>query len=117
MAKEKWKKITNSIYSVSSHGRIKNSKNGHIKKLWKHYKGHLKIGIGINGRRKNFFVHRLVAIAFIPNPSNLPLVDHLDEDKANPHMDNLEWVSHSENTQRYYNRKRIKEGVLNGNIL
>jgi len=111
MNKEKWKVIPDSIYSISSHGRIKNNKTKYIKKLWKHYKGHLKIALRVNKKRKNYFVHRLVAIAFIPNPDNLPLVDHLDEDKANPHISNLEWVSHSENTKRYYHRKRIREGV------
>lgn len=110
--KEEWKYIPGSIYSVSSFGRIRNNKTDHIKKLWKHYKGHLKITLRINGKRKNHFVHRLVAIAFIPNPDNLPLVDHLDEDKSNANVSNLEWVTISENTQRYYDRKKIKEGVF-----
>lgn len=50
-----------------------------------------------NGKRKNYKVHRLVAEAFIPNPDNLPQVNHRNEDKLDNSVENLEWVSHIDN--------------------
>lgn len=44
-----------------------------------------------NGKVKGYKVHRLVAIAFIPNPNSLPIINHKDEDKTNNCVDNLEW--------------------------
>ena len=49
------------------------------------------------GNRKNFYVHRLVADAFIPNPESLPQVDHIDYDRKNNKISNLRWVTVSEN--------------------
>ncbi len=48
---------------------------------------------------KNFYVHRLVASKYIPNPDNLPCVNHKDGNKLNNHKDNLEWCTHRENSQ------------------
>ena len=50
-----------------------------------------------NGNRKNFYVHRLVADAFLENPNNLPQVDHIDYDRKNNRLSNLRWVTVSEN--------------------
>lgn len=55
-----------------------------------------------NGRLKCAKVHRLVAEAFIPNPDGLPEVNHKDSDRGNPHFDNLEWVTRSQNRKHAY---------------
>ncbi len=55
-------------------------------------------------RRTTQFVHRIVAELFLPNPQNLSDVDHLDGDRMNPAMENLEWVTHEENVKRSYQR-------------
>lgn len=62
--------------------------------------GYKMIDLRMNGKRKRVYVHRLVAQAFIPNPNNLPQVNHKDENKLNNFVDNLEWCTHTYN-QRY----------------
>jgi HNH endonuclease len=70
----------------------------HISKV-----GYVYIGITVNGKRYTRLLHRLVARTFIPNPLNLPEVNHKDGDKTNNRVHNLEWVSSSEN-QLHSNR-------------
>ena len=84
-------------YWVSSFGRVK----GRVKELkqWKNKNGYctvaLEKGSKKDGSRVSKFanVHRLVAIAFIPNPNNLPQVNHIDENPSNNSADNLEWCT------------------------
>lgn len=59
--------------------------------------GYRRVLIYVDGKRKKFFVHRLVAEQYIPNPENKPQVNHKDGDKLNNHYSNLEWVTNKEN--------------------
>ena len=62
--------------------------------------GYYLVGLSINNKQFLFYIQRLVAELYIPNPNNLPEVDHKDTDKSNNHMLNLEWVTHKENVDR-----------------
>lgn len=88
----------NSIYAVSNYGNVMNVKNGKLLKLQVNKKGYVDIQL-TNGRdnKKLFRVHRLVARYFIDNPNNYPYVNHIDGNKENNQVDNLEWCTPKQN--------------------
>ena len=97
---EIWKDIEGyeGLYQVSNLGRVKSLGNGssnnskeRILKSYKNNNGYLRVFLCKEQIRKIYLVHRLVASAFIPNTDNLPQVNHIDEDKTNNRVDNLEW--------------------------
>ena len=95
-------------YKISNFGRVKNNKN-RILKIGTHRDGYKQICLRKNKKQYTRKIHRLVAIAFIPNPDNKPVVNHIDEDKTNNRVDNLEWMTIKENNV-YGNRlSKIKE--------
>lgn len=96
---EIWKPLEGyeGYYKVSSEGRIC-SWHGNILKPQKRRHGYLSVWLYKNGDRKQVSVHRLVAQTFIPNPDNLLEVNHLDEDKTNNKVSNLQWCDHRYNT-------------------
>jgi hypothetical protein len=85
--------------------------------------GYMRLRLNGNGKRYGVLVHRLVAMAYIPNPENLPCVNHKDEDKANNHYTNLEWCSVDYNNKyndRYSKIKRKTKSVgqyADGNLV
>lgn len=85
-----WCKVNNS-YSIRK-GRFCTPTNKNSKKYW-------RVGIQINGKQKHVSIHRLVATAFLPNPENLPQINHKDGNKDNNHVSNLEWCTQSYNQQ------------------
>ena len=78
-------------YSVSSLGNVRNNKTGRILKPRKHTGGYVRVMLCKDSKHYDCYIHRLVAQAFIPNPKNLPEVNHKDEDKSNNFVENLEW--------------------------
>lgn len=120
---EVWKDVDGleGLYQVSSYGRIKSfRKSNHFFGQQEHY---LKPFIKPNGyesvtlydsehRRYRYLVHRLVAIAFIPNPLGYDAVNHKDENKRNNHVENLEWCTSAYNNA--YGTARIRQRLTRG---
>lgn len=93
-----WKKINGyPRYSVSSLGEVRNDDTGAFLKAVKAKNGYLRLML--TPGRVNKSVHRLVAEAFIPNPNNKPYINHINGDKTDNRVDNLEWCTQSENMQ------------------
>ena len=97
--KEIWKDILGyeGLYRVSNWGRIWSCRKNKILKLHTCQSDYVYIGLHKDGKVNPYKVHRLVAQTFIPNPNNLPEVNHIDEDKNNNRWDNLEWCDHKTN--------------------
>ena len=109
---ELWKKHPEiEKIEVSSFGRVRSAK-GHYYKNHPNKDGYMRIAFSVNGKWVNKSVHRLVAQAFIPNPDNLPEVNHKNGDRTNNNVSNLEWCSHSYNIQY-----REKYGISNATSL
>lgn len=98
---EDWKQIDDTRYYVSNKGRVKNVDKGTLLVPFL-CKGYYYIHLG---RVRKERVHRLVAIAFIPNPNNLPEVNHKDENKLNNSVDNLEWCDGKYNMEYSFGKK------------
>jgi hypothetical protein len=87
------------IYQVSNLGNVKSlhkkSLNGFVLKPLKSH-GYCRVGL-FDNKHKYFMIHRLVALAFIPNPNHYPFINHINGIKNDNRVENLEWVTHSQN--------------------
>lgn len=84
-------------YDVTPEGKIWNNKRKGFMKLNHNHRGYWQVKL-YNGEYKSFLVHRLVAEEYLPNPDDLPCVNHKDGDKKNNHVSNLEWCTNQANT-------------------
>lgn len=102
------------LYQVSNLGNVKSlhynkSNRQVILKPRLNKKGYCRVGLHLKGECKDFFIHRLVAEAFLDNPNNLSDVNHKDECKTNNCVNNLEWLSHKDNMNYGTVKERIAE--------
>lgn len=94
---------TDRKYIIYDDGRLYDIYCKHFRKPVKNYKGYLKYNIYINGRRKGFYVHRLVLQTFRPVEGMEHLqVNHIDCNKENNNLDNLEWCTNEENIRHAF---------------
>ena len=99
------------VYTSLS-GDYKNGEREYVKskprykklKGWCNENGYRRVSLAQDGKYKAFYVHRLVADAFIDNPKNLPCVHHIDNVSDNNVVENLMWVTRRENTRYYWNK-------------
>lgn len=93
-------------YTVDENGIIFNKKRNRQVKPFLNAYGYPAIYLSSNGKRKYFLIHRLVAMAFIPNPNNYKEINHKDENPNNPNVNNLEWCTRKYNNN--YGRRTDK---------
>lgn len=112
---EEWKYIKGfeGLYKVSNYGNVMsveryiNTCHKEVMRLipnrllvpYKTKTGYLKVWLYKNGEKKKYSIHRLVAMAFIDNPENKPCVNHIDNNRENNNVNNLEWCTYKENSQ------------------
>lgn len=119
---EQWRPIEGyeGLYEVSNLGRVKslgNDKNRKEKILRPVMtkKGYLQLFLSKEGKAKRFFVHRLVAQAFIPNPEGLPQINHKDENPSNNRVENIEWCDCKYNINYGTHKERqVQTGISKG---
>jgi len=102
----KWKRVVGyeSKYEVSDSGLVRKT-SGAILGQWKNSSGYMMVRL--SSPRSQERVHRIVAAAFIPNPSRLPHINHLDFNRANNHVNNIEWCSPRQNLRHSRNAGRM----------
>lgn len=116
---EIWKTVegTCGMIEVSNQGRMRSNlrTNGFVLKLTPDSKGYQRVKVTINKEKHSFKVHREVAKAFIANPLNLPQVNHIDGNKSNNSVENLEWVSNKDNV-RHAISSGLWDSVIAGSL-
>lgn len=108
MEKEVWKPIDfldglKGSYEVSSLGRVRNTDTNYILKGQITPEGYRSVGLRINNKIKQRRVHRLVAMAFLDNPQNYPVVNHKNEIRNDNRVENLEWCDTKYNVNYFFN--------------
>lgn len=113
---EIWKDIKGyeGLYQVSNLGNIRDSKRNKPRKVSKNCRGYGWVHLTKDKASKPFSAHRLVAIHFIPNPDNLPQVNHRNLNKMDNRVENLEWCDNSYNTSHSYQTREALTGDKGG---
>ena len=113
------------LYAITSCGKVWSYRNECFLKPYLNKKGYMRVCLRKDGEKKMYSLHRLVAEAYLPNPENLPEINHKDENKTNNCLQNLEWCDHKYNinygtciTKSSNSRKKpILQYDLDGNFI
>jgi hypothetical protein len=105
------------VYSISPSGDVYNDKRKTYITLKNNSGGYKQVGLYTSKGRVTCLVHRLVAEAYLENPNKLPIVNHLDNDRANNHVSNLEWNTIQGNSDHMVKQGRSARGSSNGNAV
>ena len=104
------------LYAVTSCGKVWSYKSKKFLEQSYNNKGYLMVNLYKDGKSKNHLIHRLVAEAYLPNPNNLPQVDHIDGNKMHNYLNNLQWITNKDNCRKS-NNKPILQFDLDGNFI
>ena len=109
------------LYAITPEGEVWSYKNEKFLKPYTNKGGYLCVNLCKDGKVKNYYVHRLAAEAYLPNPENLPQINHKDENKANNCLQNLEWCDAKYNINYGTHNDKIKKPILqydlDGNLI
>ena len=113
MSDWKWIEGYEDMYKIYKNGDIESYKwsKRKILKPGINSDGYKQVQLCKNGERKFFKIHRLIAIYFIENPNDYPVVDHIDRDRQNNNLENLRWVTKSINCRNQKNKGKCIKGV------
>ena len=101
------------LYAATEDGRIWSHKRQMFLSPAVLKNGYKQVSLSKNGIQKSRYVHRLIAETFIPNPEDLPQVDHINRNKIDNRVENLRWITHSGNTRNTKRNKRIRNKTNN----
>lgn len=93
------------LYGITSCGKVWSYRSQKFLALNPNQDGYLQVGLCKNGERKMLKIHRLVAEAYLPNPNNYDTVDHIDGDRVNNCVNNLQWMDAKDNTRKGTSKK------------
>ena len=126
-SEEIWKHVVgNESYMISSMGRVKSLERNYTDSVGRKYNipekimktkiskstGYPQVNLWVNGKSRPFCIHRLIAEAFIPNPNNYACVNHIDEDRSNSVLGNLEWCTYKYNCTYGSAREKRRESLI-----
>ena len=100
-------------YLIYEDGKVFSKKSNKFIKAFTDTHGYLILGLSKDGKRKTFWIHRLISLHYIPNPHNYECVDHKDRNRQNNSIDNLRWVTKQMNNQNRGVNNNNKLGIKN----
>ena len=100
------------IYAITTCGKVWSYRSKRFLKTHKTSKGYERVELYKNNKCKRFTIHKLVAMAYIPNPDNLPQINHKDENKQNNYVNNLEWCTNKYNSNYGTRNERMSKSKM-----
>ena len=104
------------LYAVTPEGEVWSYRNECFLKPHISNRGYLRVSLCKDGKMKHYSIHKLVAEAYIPNPENLPQIDHIDNNKMHNYVNNLQWITCRDNVRKG-NNKPVLQFTLDGEFV